>query len=79
MHPHPLRSEGRLKAGLQLIALLALLFILGCQRTPPEVKSARTAPFLTPGERARLPIEERDDPYTQMHTQSGPAPAATPR
>ena len=59
-----------------LVLFAPLLAAMGCQGEPPEVQSARTAPFLTPAERAKLPVEERDDPYVQMHTQGGPAPAA---
>jgi hypothetical protein len=46
--------------------LLALLS--GCAGEPPSGQ-LDTTPFITPQERARMSIEERDDPYTRMHTQ----------
>lgn len=51
----------------KLLAAALVLIPLGCQRDPPEVKSARTEPFLAPSDVQRMPVEERDDPYTRMH------------
>jgi hypothetical protein len=38
----------------------------------PRPQPADTTPFITPEQRARMPIEERDDPYVLMRLQTAP-------
>jgi hypothetical protein len=51
-----------------LIGILLLAPLVGCSRAV-EVSVDTTTPFITPEQRSRMPLEERDDPYTIMHTQ----------
>ena len=51
-----------------LIGMLLLASLVGCSRAV-EVSVDTTTPFITPEQRARMPLEEHDDPYTIMHTQ----------
>lgn len=59
--------------GFGLLIASCLGLTLGCN---PVVERSvdTTTPFITPAERAKMPIEERDDPYTLMHTKK-----STPR
>lgn len=53
---------------LMLAATAALFPATGCDSSVTVPNTADTAPYITPEERNRMPIEERDDPYVRQRT-----------
>ncbi len=55
---------------LILLAACLNMTLLGCGSSEPEL--APTKPFITPAQRAKMNVEERDDPYTLSRLQTAP-------
>ncbi len=70
-----------MKTNQKFRGALALLVgvLAGCGCTPSGPQASFVTPLVTPEQRSRMSVEERDDPYTIRHLQTPPVSSRSRR